>query len=255
MTADETPVQLTHPLLPTVRRGGDGGNRATATVEAIEQYMLDQQLKPGDPLPTEAALCEKLDVSRSSVREALQQLQALDIVTVRQGRGATVGPMSLSPLVRTLVLRSSLQGDNLSSLREVVATRKVLDLGLARQVVKNFAGRPHPQLHALVDQMIAAAQRGERFLDEDIEFHTAMLRELDNELIEQLTRSMWLVHMAAMPLLPDAGSESMMKTALSHRDMLEAAESGDALGYLQAVESHYAPLEQTLEDLGSDASS
>lgn len=224
-------------------------NRATATVEAIEQYMLEQQLKPGDPLPTEAALCEQLGVSRSSVREALQQLQALDIVSVRQGRGAAVGEMSLRPLVRTLVLRSSLQGNGLAPLREVVATRKILDLGLAREVVMAFAGRPHPELHAVVDKMVAAAEKGERFLDEDIEFHTGMLRELNNELVEQLTSSMWLVHMAAMPHLPEAGTESMLQTATAHREMLAAAESGDALGYLSAVEHHYAPLEAMLAQL------
>ena len=226
-----------------------GANRAQATVDAIEQYMLSQQLKPGDPLPTEAAFSDQLGVSRSSVREALQQLQALDIVTVRQGRGASVGEMSLRPLVRTLVLRSSLQGDNLDSLREVVATRKTLDLGLAREVVMAFVGRQHPQLHDLVDEMVELAERGERFLDQDIAFHTGILDVLGNKLVEQLTSSMWLVHMAAMPHLPAAASGDMVKTAIAHGDMLRAAESGDALGYLSAVEQHYAPLEASLAHL------
>jgi len=75
---------------------------------AIKSYILRHGLHPGDRLPTESALCADLGVSRSSVREALRKLQALDIVTVRQGSGSYVGDMSLQPLVETLVLRAAL---------------------------------------------------------------------------------------------------------------------------------------------------
>lgn len=228
-------------------------SRAAATAEAIEKYMLEQQLEPGDALPTEAELCERLGVSRSSVREALQRLQALDIVSVRQGSGAVVGGLSLQPLVRTLVLRNSLHGDRLAAMREVVATRRVLDLGLGRKIVMTFAGKPHPDLHALVDEMERLARQGERFFDADMAFHRDMLQGVRNGLLEELTTSMWLVHMAALPLLPPVDSEGMMQTALAHREILLAAERGDALGYLEAVERHYAPLEEALR-LGGAAS-
>ena len=45
-------------------------NRSSATIDAIKAYILNHDLKPGDALPTEATLCETLQVSRSSVREA-----------------------------------------------------------------------------------------------------------------------------------------------------------------------------------------
>lgn len=224
----------------------DAPSRSDATVEAIEQYILREQLKSGDPLPSEASLCEVLGVSRSSVREALRQLQALEIVRVHQGRGAFVGDMSLRPFVRTLMLRSSLRRDQVASLREVVATRKILDLGLARDVVIVFPGKRHPELHEIVDRMLEKAGRGEVFFEEDIAFHKGMLRELNNTLVEELTNAMWLIHMAAVPQLPSAGSEAMMQTAHSHREMLATAEAGDALGYLTAVEKHYAPLETSI---------
>ena len=77
-------------------------------MDAIKSYILRHGLHPGDRLPTESALCADLGVSRSSVREALRRLQALDIVTVRQGSGSYVGEMSMQPLVETLVLRAAL---------------------------------------------------------------------------------------------------------------------------------------------------
>ncbi|WP_353065385.1 FadR/GntR family transcriptional regulator [Arcanobacterium hippocoleae] len=57
-------------------------------MNAVKSYILENGLKSGDPLPTEAKLCETLGVSRSSVREALRKLEALDIVTTRQGCGS-----------------------------------------------------------------------------------------------------------------------------------------------------------------------
>ena len=78
------------------------------TMDSIKAYILAHGLTPGSPLPTEAALCAELGVSRSSVREAMRRLEALDIVRSQRGSGSYVGDMSMRPLVETLVLRSAL---------------------------------------------------------------------------------------------------------------------------------------------------
>ena len=95
--------------------------RRATTADQIKQLILTRGLTPGDPLPTEAELCEELDVSRSSVREAIRTLSTLDIVDVRHGHGTYVGPMSLDPMVEALVFRGVLSpGDDLRALRDVV---------------------------------------------------------------------------------------------------------------------------------------
>src|SRR5699024_11498225 len=47
------------------------GSRKSAwsATEAIKELILAEGLRPGDPMPTESALCERLGISRSSVRE------------------------------------------------------------------------------------------------------------------------------------------------------------------------------------------
>ena len=101
-------------------------------VERIQELILAEGLTPGDPMPTESALCEQLAISRSSVREAMRTLASLDIVEVRHGHGTFVGQLSLSPLVDGLLFRARMDdGNDLRALREVVELRIAIDLSVA----------------------------------------------------------------------------------------------------------------------------
>ena len=54
-------------------------------MESIERMIWEQDLRPGDPLPTEAQIAGELMVSKSSVREAVKMLEALGVVEIRRG--------------------------------------------------------------------------------------------------------------------------------------------------------------------------
>ncbi|MFP7707457.1 FadR/GntR family transcriptional regulator [Trueperella sp. LYQ141] len=224
-------------------------NRSSATMNAIKAYILNRGLKPGDPLPTEARLCDDLGVSRSSVREALRKLEALDIIRVYQGRGSFVGEMSLVPMVETLVLRYGLtSATGRDSLRNVVSMRRYIDLGAADSLVTAMAGTSNPHLDELVATMIAKAEAGHTYLDEDIAFHNGMNAYVNNELLTQLTGAVWLVHQAFIPELnSQQNSDSLLDTARAHGNMLRAAEAGDTDGYRQAIYDHYQPLVDLLQ--------
>ena len=61
-----------------------------AVQERVKDYITDNHLEPGDPLPAEAQLAADLGVSRGSVREAIKSLESLGIVEVRHGSGIYV---------------------------------------------------------------------------------------------------------------------------------------------------------------------
>ncbi|BCH56468.1 FCD domain-containing protein [Agrobacterium vitis] len=58
--------------------------------ERIEAMIAERKLSPGDRLPPERSLAAELDVSRSRLREAIQQLISRGIVTSRRGGGTFV---------------------------------------------------------------------------------------------------------------------------------------------------------------------
>lgn len=253
MLSDKSMQAIIDKYTPTMASDNAHGpiatvNRSTATMDAVKAYIMNHGLKPGDPLPTEAALCADLGVSRSSVREALRQLEALDIVTVQQGRGSFVGNMSLEPLVQTLILRNALDSQSgKQSLRQVVVTRQALDNGIAEDVLRHFKGTRNPELHDLVNTMIAKAKAGKTYLDEDIAFHNQLTAFAEDSLIQQLMSAMWLVHQTFIPYLDAPKDEQLLETAYAHRDMLTAAEAGDLEAYKKAVVAHYGPLAKLVE--------
>lgn len=215
--------------------------------EKIKNYITQNNLSPGDCLPSESDLCTILNVSRSSVREALRRLEALQIVEVRRGIGAFVGSLSMSPLVETLAFRTVMMSrNNLEGLREIVKVRRYLDLGMAQKVCDTLKGIPQPGLETLVELMERRAKAGKLFSDEDYAFHDGILALLNNEVMRQLVGSFWKVNIASLPQLGTPSTESLITTATSHRAMLDAAVNGDVHAYRQAVMQHYAPVEQTL---------
>ncbi|MFD0704507.1 FadR/GntR family transcriptional regulator [Alloscardovia venturai] len=227
--------------------------RVDITMNAIKTYIIKEGLHPGDPLPTESELCEHLKTARSSIREALRKLEALDIVTVAHGRGTFVGNLSLEPLVEALSFRAMIpHNDSYTDLRDIIELRKILDYGMARQVIAsmpNFSESEINRLREITRQMDAESAEGHTFLEQDSEFHTTMMRHVHNAISKQLAQSLWLVHMAVVPALKADITADLKHTAQAHLDILNAAIAGDEDAYRIALETHYAPIEEIIRQL------
>ena len=223
-------------------------SRCDETMDAIKSYILRERLQSGDVMPTETQLCDTIGASRSSVREAVRKLEALNIVKVEHGKGTFVGSLSLDPMVETLAFRSMVSvGKNFTDLQDVVELRRFLDLGCAGEVVVSLAGSEQPRLMELAESMTNTAKEGKTFLALDIDFHMGILDSLDNTIVKQMVRSLWLVHMAVLPQLGLPVSSELDRTAEAHKRMLNAALAGNVEEYRKAVIDHYEPIESILK--------
>lgn len=233
-------------------RGGAGRSersRSAQTAAQIKELILTRGMHPGDALPTESELCELLEVSRSSLREAVRSLTTLGIVEVRHGHGTYVGAMSLDALVETLVFRGALQpGDDLRALREIIEIRQALDLAMAERIAGAMQGTTNPELWQLVADMIARSAQGQTFAEQDRVFHTELLLMTDNSIMAPLVGAFWDVHRAVMPRLGVSLPTDLQQTACAHAEMLRAVEAGDPQAYRTAVERHYTPLLRSLTE-------
>ncbi|AKK11844.1 FadR/GntR family transcriptional regulator [Corynebacterium uterequi] len=220
-----------------------------AAVDAIKAYIRDAHLRPGDALPTEAELCDKLGYSRSSVREAVRILSALDIVVVRHGHGTYVSDMSLQPLVNGLVFRTVLAArESLAFLGHVVDAREALDLSLAAELTGAVDAATLSELEDIVDQMRSQVAQGRPFTDEDQRFHQLLLSGVDNTLIKELSQAFWQVHAEVMPLLEMevVAVENRDRTVSAHQEIIDALRAEDRTRFRAAIRSHYAPLRDVI---------
>ncbi len=63
--------------------------------ENLTQKILSREWEPGARIPTEKELCEMYDVSRITVRKALDELEQMGYIVRRQGKGNYVSPNSM----------------------------------------------------------------------------------------------------------------------------------------------------------------
>lgn len=222
--------------------------RQREVAERIKQYILHHRLRPGDALPTEAELRAAIGASRSSVREAIKALTALDIVEVRHGYGTYVGKLSLAALVESLSFRGLLsRSDDYQVLSELVQVRQTLEQGLASAIIPALGEDLRGELERLTDAMDERARAGETFIEQDREFHLLLMKPLGNELVTQLTAAFWDVHAIVAPTMPTT-PESVRETVAAHRAIVRAASAEDLHGFAEAIAAHYAPVRRHLRE-------
>ena len=114
----ETKLKLNPPQKVTV---------VESIIEQIVSKIRDGEMKEGDKLPSERQLIDMLDVSRSSVREALQGLAAMGLVETKSGEGTFIKQKRAS---------FDLYGSNLEELNEALQKEMRHSLREARLILE-----------------------------------------------------------------------------------------------------------------------
>lgn len=227
--------------------------RATVA-ERIKHLILERQMRPGEPLPTEGELCAAVGASRSTVREAIKMLRALDIVEVRHGYGSYVGHMSLNALVESLAFRGLLRSsDDHQVLANLIAVQQALAQGFAGQLLNRATSERREKLTRITSQMYTKAARGEQFVEEDRTFHLALMEPLENDLVLQLTAAFWEVQAIIAPRLAPTAADAMA-TADLHVGIVDSLATGDVIQVQNAIAAHYDPVRELLGALPIAAS-
>ncbi|MDP1028773.1 FadR/GntR family transcriptional regulator [Sphingomonas sp. KR1UV-12] len=171
------------------RAPADEGRNLTATiVNDLGLAIVTQTFLPGQPFPTEAELCQRYDVSRPVLREAVKMLTAKGLLLGRKRAGTVVQPEDVWNLLDPDVLRWTLQRDfSIDLLIDFTEIRMSIEPRAATLAAHSASG---PQRRAIMDAVgrMFAADRGEEdALEADIAFHIAVLEASNNRFMRQFT--------------------------------------------------------------------
>jgi len=102
---------------------------ADVVAERIESLIMDSVLKPGQALPSERRLQEKLGVSRTALREGLKVLRVRGLVQTAQGKGSFVANLAAQPMPSPMM---HLLGSQPRTIYDLLEVRALLEGESAR---------------------------------------------------------------------------------------------------------------------------
>lgn len=141
--------------------------------QRLKSYIVTENLRAGDRLPTESELAAQFGVSRLSLREATKALEFLGIVEARPGRGLTVGAVNMERVTEYLGFHPALQS---VTPEELIDTRVLVETGVLPHVARRMQ-QDHeifPGLEAINDEL-RRTRSLQRWVELDIAFHRGLI--------------------------------------------------------------------------------
>ncbi len=223
-------------------------SRPTLT-EAVRQYLMEfiinNGLGPGAPLPPETRLVRDLGVGRSSVREAVKALQTLGFIEVRHGDGLYVREYNFDPIVETFTY--GLRWDP-TTLSELVQIRVWLEAAVIGDAVKQTNQERLRQLGAILETWAGKVEAGQPYAEADHQFHRTLYEALSNTTLIKLLDVFWIA-------FENVGIEGIKKdldpveTLHDHQAILEAVRAGDASLARRHLLGHFSHLQKRIDEV------
>jgi len=135
----------------------------------------------GTKIPSENQLTETLEVSRSSIRMAIQQLIALDVLESQHGRGTFVKHSDVNAVIGTV---TTLSDTDYNNIQQVLEFRIILEKESASLAAKNASKTNIEKMKAYLQEMKKNIGNPEKFVRNDMLFHREICRASGNNLLE-----------------------------------------------------------------------
>lgn len=200
--------------------------------EDIIAFILEENLKPGDKLPNETVLCQRLNVGRSSLREAMRALASRNIVTIRQGSGTYIAS---STGVVDDPLGLSFINNKKKLIHDLMGIRFLLEPSIAALAAMHADDTEIKKICKLCDDVEELLKAHKDHSDKDIELHTAIALSSKNIVVPRLVP----VIFRSIPLLIEStGNTLCNETIESHREIADAIAAHDAVRAHDAMYLH-----------------
>jgi GntR family transcriptional repressor for pyruvate dehydrogenase complex len=199
--------------------------------EQITSWIRADGLAPGDRLPPERELAQRLGVSRATLSQALVALEVIGVVTVRHGDGTVLaespGPRRIVEAIRAHAHR----------LPEIIDTRDALETKIAALAAERRTADDLARIDEAIAEMARDVEAGGRGVEGDERFHGAVTAAAHSLLLARLMDEIRdLIRETRIESLSQPGRPA--DSLAGHRAIADAIRSGKPEAAADAMHAH-----------------
>lgn len=200
---------------------------------------------PGERLPPERELAQTLDVSRTTVREALLALEIMRFIEIRVGAGVYVlGEKARGP--------SEPNEPDSAAPSEVLDARRLVEAETAALAALNATPQQLEKMHAVNDRMAATIDDVPSFDAADAVFHELVAEAAGNDVLSAFVTQLWRMRESKMWAFwydQTRHPDNRRKSVEDHRMILRALDRRSPDAARTAMQSHLDVLANRFYDL------
>ena len=221
-----------------------------SVVKQVELLILRGILRPGERLPSERELAEKMGVSRPSLREAIADLQARGLVETRAGAGVYVAEVLGSAFSEALIRLFATHDE---AVFDYISFRRDLE-GLAADRAARLGSDTDLKVVDTIFRKMEAAHSKRNPAEEaglDAEFHLAIIESSHNVIMLHMMRSMFellregVFYNRSIMFKQRTTRDTLLE---QHRAINTALQQRDPEAARAAIETHLDFVESSLSD-------
>jgi GntR family transcriptional repressor for pyruvate dehydrogenase complex len=154
--------------------------------DQMRTNVLSGSWKPGDKIPSENQLCQMFNVSRVSVRSAIQKLRTIGIITTRHGQGSFISQSINKSIVDNFIPIMNMSEKEFLDMMEFRETIefKCIDLAVQRADEGDML-----QIERALNKMIANKENYKKYSKADFEFHLAIAKASKNDVLYMVMKN------------------------------------------------------------------
>jgi DNA-binding FadR family transcriptional regulator len=210
--------------------------------DEVRRRLLDMiesgELPPGSAMPSERELMARYQVGRPAVREAMQSLETMQLVSIRHGERARVVPLTpRSMLAQMHQTTRHLLATSPETRQHLEAARQLFETGMVRRAAEAATEVDLDRLRSALEEMQTEVGNPARFVAADIRFHNLLAEMSGNPILQAVSEAMlqWLFEFHS-ELVRFPGHEDV--TLADHQEIFERVAERDAEGAERAMMDH-----------------
>lgn len=207
----------------------------------IKENIISGKWVSGTRIMSETQLASELNVSRISVREAIEKLAALNILNKKQGGGTYVNDLQPSIYFNSLIPMLTLDRDNYMEILEFRLIFEIKSIGLC---VVRCTDEKIAQMEECYNKMVEYEYDGGKFIEEDLKFHMLIMEGANNSILIKVSEVLGeILRYHQEKLYKELGPCGGIK---EHKKILESIKNRDEELAMIYMRRH---IERTIEDI------